>query len=57
VQTAINENQRLTLQELEEDLGIPRTIVSEILLEDLSKKRGSKICSAAPVTRAEGISR
>jgi hypothetical protein len=35
VQAAINKNQRLTLQELEEDLGIPQTIVSEILMEDL----------------------
>jgi AraC-like DNA-binding protein len=34
-QTAINENRRLTLREIEEDLGIPRTIVSRILTEDL----------------------
>jgi len=36
---AISENQRLTMQELEEDLGIPQTIVSEILMEYLGKKR------------------
>jgi len=38
VRAAINENQQLTVQELE-DLGIPRTIVSQILTEDLGKKR------------------
>ena len=53
---AINENWRLTVQELEEALGIPRIIVSEILAEDLCKKRGGKICFVGPVTRAEGIS-
>jgi hypothetical protein len=35
---AINENQRLTVQELEEDLGIPQTIISEILMEYPGKK-------------------
>jgi hypothetical protein len=35
---AINENQQLTVQELEEDLGTPQTIVSEILIEYLGKK-------------------
>jgi hypothetical protein len=34
----INENRRLTVRELEEDLGIPQAIVSEILTEDLGKK-------------------
>jgi hypothetical protein len=38
VWAAINENQRLTVRELGEDLGIPQTIVSEILTEDLGKK-------------------
>jgi len=38
IRAAINENQRLTMQEFE-DLGIPRTIVSQILTEDLGKKR------------------
>jgi hypothetical protein len=33
--TTINENWRLTLKELEENLGIPWTTVSEILTEDL----------------------
>jgi len=39
VRAAINENRRLTVRELEEDLGIPRTTVSQILTEDLGKKR------------------
>jgi len=39
VQATINENWRLTVRELEEDLGIARTIVSQILTEDLGKKR------------------
>ena len=34
-----SENQQLTVQELEENLGIPRTVVSEIFTEDLGKKR------------------
>ena len=34
----MNENRRLTTRELEEALGIPRTVVSEILTEDLGKK-------------------
>jgi len=38
VRAAINENRRLTVQELQEDLGIPRTVVSHILTEDLGKK-------------------
>jgi histone-lysine N-methyltransferase SETMAR len=39
VQAAINENRRLTLQDLEEDLGISQTVVSEILMEDLGMNR------------------
>ena len=39
VQAAVKKNQRLTVRELAEDLGIPRTIVSEILTEDLCIKR------------------
>ena len=35
----MNKNQRLTVRELEEDLGILQTIVSQILTEDLGKKR------------------
>lgn len=43
VQVAIKRNQRLTVRELAEDLAIPRTIVSEILTDDLCLKRvGSK---------------
>jgi histone-lysine N-methyltransferase SETMAR len=38
VTPAINENRRLTMQELE-DVGIPQTILSHILTEDLGKKR------------------
>jgi len=38
VRASINENRRLTVQELEEHLGIPRTIVSQILTDDLSRK-------------------
>ena len=32
VQVAINKDQQLTVQELEADLGIPKTTVSEILM-------------------------
>jgi len=39
IRDAINENRRLTVQELKKDLGIPRTIISQILAEDLGKKR------------------
>jgi late competence protein required for DNA uptake (superfamily II DNA/RNA helicase) len=39
IPAAINENQRLAVRELEEDLGIPQTIISEILMEYLGKKR------------------
>ena len=39
VRAAFNENRRMTVRELEEDLGIARTIVSQILTEDLGKKR------------------
>jgi len=39
VPAAINENRRLTVRESEEDVGIPWTIVSKILTEDLGKKR------------------
>ena len=56
VRAAINKNWRLTVQELEEALGIPQIIVSEILTEDLGKKRDGKICFVGPVTRAERIS-
>ncbi|XP_076058559.1 protein GVQW3-like [Oratosquilla oratoria] len=36
---AINANWRLTIRKLEDDLGIPRTSVSEILTEDLGMTR------------------
>jgi hypothetical protein len=42
VQAAINENRRFTVREIEEAPGIPWTIVSEILTEDLGTK-----CAAA----------
>ena len=35
MRSAINKNRRLTVQELEEDIEIPKTIVSRILTEDL----------------------
>ncbi|XP_076059416.1 protein GVQW3-like [Oratosquilla oratoria] len=35
VKTTINENWQLTVQELEDDLGIQQTSVSEILTDDL----------------------
>ena len=38
VQAAINKDQQLTVQELEADLGIPKTTVSEILTQDLGMK-------------------
>ena len=38
VLAAINKNLRLTVQKLEDDLGIPQTIVSEIWIEVLGKK-------------------
>ena len=39
VQAAINKDQRLTVQELEADLAIPKATVSEILTQHLGKKR------------------
>lgn len=41
VRAAINENRRLTVRGLSEDLGISRTIVSEILMEDLGIRRNA----------------
>ena len=38
VQVAINKDQQLTVRELEADLGIPKTTVFEILLQDLGMK-------------------
>ena len=38
VWTAINKGQRLTVQALEADLGIPETTVSKILMQDLGMK-------------------
>jgi len=39
VRIAINENRHLTVRELEEDLGIPKIIVFEILTQDLVMSR------------------
>ena len=39
VRAAINKDRRLTVRELEKDLGIPKTIVSEILTQDLGMRR------------------
>ena len=36
---AINKDQRLTVGELEADLGIPKTTLSKILMQDLGVKR------------------
>jgi len=36
--SGVNRNQKLTVRELEEARGIPRTIVSEIFTEDLGKQ-------------------
>ena len=38
VWTAIHKDQQLTVRELEADLGIPKTTVSEILMQDLGMK-------------------
>ena len=38
VRAAINKGQRLTVRELEADLGVPKTIVSEILTPDRGMK-------------------
>ena len=38
VQAAINKDRRLTVRELEADLGIPKPTVSEILMQDLGMK-------------------
>jgi len=39
VRSAINKNHRLTMRELEENLGILKIIVSQILTEDLGMSR------------------
>ena len=39
VRAAINEGRRLTVRELEADLGIPETTVPEILTQDFGMKR------------------
>jgi hypothetical protein len=41
VRAAINESGQVTERDLEEDLGIPRTVVSEILTVDHGKKRAA----------------
>ena len=42
VRAANNKNWLLTVQELEADLGIPKTAVSEILTQDLGMKHVAK---------------
>ena len=42
VMAAINKDQRLTVQELEAELGIPKTTVSEILTQVLGMKHVAK---------------
>ena len=57
VWAAINKDWWLTVRELEADLGILKTTVSEILTQDLGMKCCcGKIHSTASATRAEGIS-
>ena len=63
VQAAIHKDQQPTVRELEADLGIPKTSVSKILMQDLGvilhrilEMCLAKICSAASATRAEGTS-
>lgn len=41
VQAAFKENCGLIVREQEEDLGIPRTIASELWMEDLGMKRNT----------------
>ena len=41
MRAAISRNQQLAVWELEEGLGIPRTIISEILTEDVGMSRVS----------------
>ena len=60
VWAATNKDQWLTVRELEADLGIPKTSVSKILMQDLGvilhrilEMCLAKICSAAPATKAE----
>ena len=54
VQAAINKDRPLTVRELEANLGIPETTVSEILTQYLDMKCPGKIHSMASATRAEG---
>ena len=42
VQAAINKDRQLTVRELEADLGIPKTTVSKILMQDLGMKLVAK---------------
>ncbi|XP_053429152.1 protein GVQW3-like [Nycticebus coucang] len=44
VRAAISKDQQLTVRELEADLGIPKTTVSEILTQDLGMKRVMAKC-------------
>ena len=53
VWAGINKDQRPTVQELEADLGIPKTTTSEFLTQALGMKRG-KIRSRVSATGAEG---
>ena len=48
-----NQQRLVTDRGLEADLGIPKTTVSEILMQDLGMKHVGKIHFAASATRAE----
>ena len=52
VQVAVNKTRQLTVQELEEDLGILWTCVSVILVDDLAIKHSNKIHATVAVTKA-----
>jgi hypothetical protein len=53
VRAAINKNRRLTVRELDDDLGIPRTIVSQISTEDPGKNRRAAKFVPRPASRQE----
>ena len=53
VWATVNKDQRLTVLELEADLGNSKTTASKILMQDLGMKCCGKIRSVASATRAE----
>ena len=57
VGATINKDWWLTERELEADLGIPKTTVSEILMQDPGMKCHGKICFVVSAITAVGTSR